>query len=690
MDLQHIHDQTRIIPSSSGLRGDVIEDALGRLAVRNFVGYVTTPAKTAYYLTELGRNKTDEATESAVQLFVPVLNRMLEDTDALCGHAEGVQVCRTFISECFARFGQQIASAVTGDLAKDDLIAGADVKGAFGAAIRGVELSREAVESLRVRCDRFLRSAHPGDEELKFRLAQSYYVAQLLELNPKEFNPIADDAFRNSVMYIDTNVLFGKVLSEKAAHAFNELVALSATLGIELRVSRATLDEVENVAARRFEAVEQVVTTVPDELINKTRDPFLEAFLQARRDDHNTTPAEFFGRFRELARHLEEMNIVLDDRNADEIVGNRNIAKECQIISKAAEKTRGRGKSDEVCLHDLCHYLVIKAEREQGRRAWFLTRDRTLSQAAVDLGEHHILFCLPLVGFLHSVSPFVEAQMGPGTLVELFSAVLDGDEGHLIGDSLFELAEVRVISELHADVLSTPADQLVPALDFVKKNFLSGKPYRQEDHTKVSLALKKFLASSAQEKQAALLAEAERQEQIAAEERAKRADAEREAKERGNEIARLNSRIVAANVQSVADSMARRRLRSGMAMLGLFLAAASWYFDADIARRLAETWQIGADFVGPLGVAVRVLGALILVVSVFPAVAFFKPRYRQYVRGVLVACAFGASDVIDVSTIRVVSAYLTFALPIAAFLVVVMHWCGILDDGDEDKEVGGG
>ena len=676
MDLRQIHDETRIIPSSSGLRGDVIEDALGRLAVRHFVAFVTISTKTAYCLTDLGRTKTDEATESAAQLFVPVLERMLQDTEIHCSADEGAQVCRTFISECFARFGQQIARAVTGDLASHELIAGADVKGAFGAAIKGHALSKQAVESLRVRCDRFLKSIHPGDEELKFRLAQSYYVAQLLELNPKEFNPIADDAFRDSVMYIDTNVLFARVLSAKTAHAFNELVALSATLGIELRVSRATLDEVQKVAARRFDDVEHVVGTVPDELIKKIRDPFLEAFLQAKQEDPDTTLADFFGRFGDLQKHLEELNILLDDRSADEIVGNRNVRTECQIISKAAEKTRGWGKSDDVSLHDVCHYLVIQTEREGGRRAWFLTRDRTLSQAAVDLGERHILFCLPIAGFLHSVSPFVEAQMAPGSLVELFSAVLDGETGRLIGESLFDLGEVRVISELHADVLSTPADQLLPALDFVKRNFLSGQPYRKEDHTKVSLALKKFLASSAQEREAALLAEAKTQEQLAAEERAKRSDAEREARERMSEIDRLNAEIDAANAKSVADTLAKKRLWSGMAMLGSCVAASGWFFDTEIAGRLAAAWRLGADFVGPLGAAVRVLGAVTLVATVFPAVGFLKRRHRHIVRGALVACLVGASDLLGIGTVRVVSAYLTVGTTIAILLGIVYAFAG--------------
>ena len=68
-----------------------------------------------------------------------------------------------------------------------------------------------------------------------------------------------------------------------------------------------------------------------------------------------------------------------------------------------------------------------------------------------------------------------------------------------LGESLFSLSELKIISEFHTDVISTPVEQLVPAFDYVKSHVLGGKPYHRDDHTKVSLELKKFLASSMEE-----------------------------------------------------------------------------------------------------------------------------------------------------------------------------------------------
>ena len=232
---------------------------------------------------------------------------------------------------------------------------------------------------------------------------------------------------------------------------------------------------------------------MPSELVSRTRDQFLDAFLEARKCSPEVTAEKFLARFDEISSLLEHLEIELYDSTAEEIIGDRDVARECEVIHQAAVKTRGWGKSKQVCLHDVCHYLLIQNERRDGRKAWFLTRDKTLSQATVDLGGSQLPFCFPLAGFLQSVSPFLEAPDAQRSLVDLFSAVLDGEVRDISGESLFNLPELKIISEFHTDVLSTPVEQLVPAFDYVKSNVLGGKSYQRGDHTKVALELKKVL-----------------------------------------------------------------------------------------------------------------------------------------------------------------------------------------------------
>ena len=700
MRVGEIHKLTRVDPRSPGLRTDVIQDTLERLMSRKKVGHALFQTRHTYYLTDTGRKDTDEAAESAVQLFEPVLTRMLQDTSALCNEHDGAHVCRTFVSECFARFGQQIAKSVTGELTKDKLVDAVDVQGAFQAAISSVSLSNEAIQSLEARCIRFLRSTERDDEELKFRLTQGYYVAQLLGLNTYEFNPIADDAFREAVFYIDTNVLVGKLLSDEFARLFDELVHICEALGVDLRVSRATINETRWVAAGRLEGLEKVLATVPRELVKRTRDQFLDAFLEARRDSPEMTAEQFLARFDEIPSLLAELEIELYDSTAEEIIGDRDVDRECEAINQAALKTRGGGKSRSVCLHDVCHYLLIQDERRRGRKAWFLTRDKTLIQATANLGGGQLPFCFLLVGFLQSVSPFLEASATQHSLVGLFSAVLAGEIEDLSGESLFDLSELKVISELHTDVLSTPVEQLVPAFDYVKNNVFGGKSYQREDHTKVALELKKFLTSSIEEKQRVLQAEALRQKNVAAAEREKRELAEQEAKDKQAQVSRLEEEVAEAlrqkNVataerekrelaeQKAEIQKARRqqvregRLRASLAVLGALLTAGIWAFDSELVATILRVLNLGSGFDVLLRSGVRLVGAAVLVGSFSPAVYLLKQTYRMGALTVIMAIAVGGLDLIGSTLAATISRYLAIGAPIALAFMIILEWSRVV------------
>ena len=80
MTIEVVQQLTVLAPNSPGLRTDVIDDILARLTRSNRVDLVETSTGDRYFLTDLGRQHTDEAAESAAHLFRPVLDRMLRDT----------------------------------------------------------------------------------------------------------------------------------------------------------------------------------------------------------------------------------------------------------------------------------------------------------------------------------------------------------------------------------------------------------------------------------------------------------------------------------------------------------------------------------------------------------------------------------------------------------------------------------
>ena len=312
-----------------------------------------------------------------------------------------------------------------------------------------------------------------------------------------------------------------------------------------------------------------------------------------------------------------------------------------------------------------------------------------------------------MAGFLQSVAPFLQAPDLQRSLVGLFSGVLNGEIGDLSGESLFDLSELRLISEFHTDVFTTPAEQLVPAFDFVKSAVLGGTPYHRGDHPKVALELKKFLTSSTEEKQKSLQAEALRQANLAREEHARRELAEREAAEGRARIARLEERVAEVTREmgtlregraaegrrevtrlkaeaERAESKNRRRearLSAALAVIGAVLASALWALDAELTGIVTDLMDLTGDAGPSSRLAIRLLGAVGLVGCFLPAVRRLVSGYRLPALTVVVASAAGGLDIVGPDVVATVSGAMAIGAPVALALLIVLQWRRVIDTG---------
>ena len=672
MTVGAIRNAIRVAPQSAGLRQEVITGTLKRLRGRNAVEYTLSNNRPAYYLTELGRRHIDEATDSAVQLFRPVLASLLRDTDHLCDARDATTVFRTFISECFARFGQQIARDITGELTKDQLVKAADIDGAFRAATKSITLSDDAKESLRARCIRFLRSAERHDTALKFRLTQGYFVAQLFGVSSLSFNPLADDTFRQAIFYLDTNVLVDLLLAHDVRRSSAELVRVCASLDVEIRVTRGTIDEAAALAAARYRQIRPLVDSLPTSFMEKSDSAFLEAFLSASKRESTLTLNGFFERFGMIPSILRELGVTLYEKTTDETIGDRNIAREFEIIQKAARDAHGESKTATVCRHDVAHYLLIHRERSRGHKAWFLTRDRTLGRAAVELNPGKVPFCFSLTGFLQSVSPFIETPEAQSSLVDLFGTVLTGETGDLSGQALFDLEELRIVSALYTDLLATSPEQLLEAVDYVKRNVLRGRPFREQNQPEIALEIRKRLGSSKEDQLRALQNEITRQEALVAEREAEQRLAENELRKRDEEIDRLESAAEKSFQREKAKEQATRRLRRVVAVLGAILTMCLWTLDSAIVTTVTGLSETASGWGAVWQSVVRALGAVALVSCLLPLVRQRGGLFQGSILTGVVGIGILGSDLIPAPAIREMAFYLAVAGPIA-FLLLSMR-----------------
>lgn len=660
--------------NAPAIRPEVIRETLERLAIAGKVEKSEVRKRTAYYLTDVAARELAEIVKSTEDLFQPVLRRMLDNTAHLVACETGSTVCRKFICECFARFGARLAKTVTGHGSDADLLNIASVHDAFRVAAEGVTLSEEAAESLKARCLNFIRGTEPEEKQLKFYLAQGFYFLELLGLEGSQFVPLSKEAFSGTVLYLDTNILvLGLIPVDEDASSFGELGKLAKRLNIELRVTRATLDEARRLAANRLEQLNKIVGALPDELLGRSRDQFIMEFLERRKRESTLTPDEFLSPFDNIFEIAEKkLGLTVVEKNVAEILHGRDYLRAETAIQTEAVELRGTEKSSSVLFHDVAHYVLVLDERAQNPKTWFLTRDGSLIRAGSKLALNDgPSFCFPLLGFLQSISPFVVTQDEEFSLADVFSGLVM--EHVLPHSSLFEARELALFAEMHEDILSTPQDRLIQAVDYVKSTVLKGRPYRPEDIPKVALALRAFLTCSADEKRRdmmgqleALASELRDQREEAQAERQLRSGLSEMYEQQSGELSRVRKEKdgLEGKITTLSERERKRTEREGAAVMvaGFLVGGAIWGFSNRLRDLAERQWALARSHPQQVGVIVGVVG---VAAFCFPAVAFLRrkacnPKLRDAILVFLFVIALACSQIADHQTWETWTAYLEF------------------------------
>lgn len=647
-------------PGIPRIRDQVIQESLTRLMNEHKVERIEPKKRHAYYLTEAAVTDVNDLVNSGEDLFTPVLDRMTENTSHLIPKEMSTLICRSFICQCFARFGADIAKTVVGELACADLIEPAHIELAFEAATLAHNLQPEAGESLKSRCQQFLSSQHPQDVQLRFHLTQGFYFAQLLGLPGTSFNPLGEQAFAGCVLYLDTNVLLvGLLAPDLGVELFREMVAISKRIGTSLRVTRATINEARRVAVDRLAILTQILEKLPTEVIHRTNDQFITAFLSARETQHDLTPKAFLDPFDHLSDILAtNWGIEIDERIEEEMLANESFSDVASVFQESALRTRKFEKSEAILKHDVSHYALIKSERNTKPQTWFLTRDRSLAQAALQLRrDAEQPFCFSLIGFLQAISPFVRSDGPENKFADIFSLLMEGNS--LPTEAVFSAREFLLLVEMHQDVLSTPKESLIQALDYVKTVVLRGEPYKSQDCNKVSLGLKSYLVSSGDERRKELERQVSAAEKEATAAKSLAVSGQQRVKVLEGELGTKDATI--SNLENTSASMQQKlqqaettqsRSRFGFALIGIVSATIWWATNDLLSQELIHIFPSMEPRIWWTRETLGVLGVLMFVIPGLYFVSKTKWGYklRYGAAFILIGLALAASRIIGSGT----------------------------------------
>ncbi|MFZ2491414.1 MAG: hypothetical protein WA208_08005 [Thermoanaerobaculia bacterium] len=507
LKLGDIQRNLRVGDTTTSLRLETIKPAVDRLVADGKVRVATRRFKKVYFLGDETQQLLATEFQSSRQMFSGVVARMCTGVDVK-RRDDAERLCRRFMSECFAKFGRQVAKTVTGDITAEELMARIDPSVAFTAAAKGCACTEADLSLLYARCIGFLKSTDHQDQRLKLYLTRAFYFASLLEFDDRAARDLSRAEFSHSVIYLDTNIIIPTLLGRREwISTFSEVLNIARRLSIEVRVSGATINEARRVAAARTEDLTKVVETLPEQVIETSRDSFLAAFVEHRDDAPSFTVEELLAPFDNIRRLLADEYRVNVDESAevDFDLGAPHLDRLRKVIGGTADELRKWPKSPAAVDHDIVEYLIVQREIEADRRAFVLTHDRSLIEAGLryrETGAPPVY--LSFMGFLQSIAPYVTASEEL-SFVEAFSTLLVDQLPPI--ESAFDIHELRLLADVYDDVQQTPPEQLIEAYQFVKTEMARKGSAKPLAANQVVLGLRKFLSSSADEKERALTAQ---------------------------------------------------------------------------------------------------------------------------------------------------------------------------------------
>jgi hypothetical protein len=668
------------------IRVEIIQKTLNRLIQLRKVRQIEFNKHHTYFLTDEAVKELNETIGEADLLFSRTLQKLLKDTGHLLNYEKGASICRKFICECFARFGKDIAKTFTGRLNHEDLVDSKDAEVAFYAAVDKEHLHPEVIDLLKAKCISFLKSREPNDEKLKFKLTQGYYIAQLLGLDDGYFDPLAKQSFNGAVFFIDTNVLIPRLVSQhEQGVMFDEMIRVAKRLGITVCVTRSTINEAKKAAHSRIVQIKKILTKASEQIKQLTiNDKFLLAFLTQRERDPRITPEKLFEPFNDIESILtKEIGIAIVEQVESEIHLHPYYDTAADVINREAESIGGWAKSAPVLNHDVFHFALVENERKKNPKTWFVTNDRSLVQAGIELADQQQPFCIMLTFFLQSLSPFVTASEAT-SFVDIFSTFVS--EQIILANHSLDMKDIELLVEIHEDVQSMPTNQVVEVYDYIKRNAFPRYPASDRDNLSLlRLEFRKFMTASVDKQRQVLHEEVERfkrekenERKLAQEERKRREEADKKAEDLRVELSVLQEQIL--NLQSIYESKEdeiqainkggerEKKIRlANMTLFGFIFDLCLSLFRQDITQAIVNKHKslIGKElyvdkFVGTTGFTALLVPSLMFLHS---------NKIKGEYKGALICFVFTigmiVSQILDESTASGISAYIDIGTLIA-------------------------
>jgi hypothetical protein len=348
-------------------------------------------------------------------------------------------------------------------------------------------------ETFRYGVNRFFRESSPQFDQIKWNMAQNFYVAKALGID-EAANLLSVDIFKGSAMYCDTNILIAG-LSTVSRHynSFRELAKTCKFIGMDLKATHATIEELKRSIIANASDLQKVFDRIPDQTRKKVKNFLLEAYLSERGKSPDLSIDDFVSHFLETIKTLGDSHGLVeeDDQWFDDATDNALTKRLATDLAKQYEEMRRRPKFYKAALHDAVLLLWVAHENNNNRKSWVVTLDMTLSEwnARQNLEDFKIV---TLDALLQWMTPLASGTADEDKLAEVFAEAIRYQL--LPRDTFFRLSDFRVFAEMGIETRQLPADDVEACIREIKKTGSQLDPSKAEDREKIAKIIQGYFA----------------------------------------------------------------------------------------------------------------------------------------------------------------------------------------------------
>lgn len=339
----------------------------------------------------------------------------------------------------------------------------------------------------------FFNTNDPDYNQLKWNLAQNYYIAKSLGLD-KTGNILSFEVFGNSTIVLDTNIII-QMLDDKAKHylKLDSLFRLCRSNNIKILVFDCSIFELNRVVEYQKTQLERFSGLLPQEIVKDVEGDIPKVYAEYLDENPKISLEDALANYLNPAKNLKlKYEIEINRLESAHVNWNSpDINAEINKIREFFKQKRNKEKSESSAKHDFFVVEEIKKMFSTGRKAWLLTLDTTLPKYQNFKMENGKPYAITLDSFLQWFSPFASSDQYDD-FADVFSEVIVNELMPRV--KFFNLKDLVMFAEIEGECKELPLGDIENCITEIKKVMPEYDPTKAEDREKITGIIRSFFS----------------------------------------------------------------------------------------------------------------------------------------------------------------------------------------------------